>query len=722
MISRLTLPVLSLTLAAGCTRETLPSAPTVFALSPAVISPRQATQITIQGSNFSVRMQLELDEPGRSRAVGEYSATLAGAERVALLDLEVVDARTLRATVPALTAVGPYALALTDPWNRTARLADALYVAEECVTAAECADDGLSCTVAACVGTMCTHAPAPGFCLIGGACVADGARETAGGCSVCRPQVSATAWSQAINGTACDDGNGCTLGESCQEGACGVPTAQVSCPASAPANPCIADSRCEPSTGACVVTPRESACDDGYACTTADACVAGECRGTPACGNTPPRGCFTVHSAAETSPATFVVDARCSHDLESPDGDLVVRFGVDGAWKTAVAPLGAPLALSVEVPGAHVLQLEVTDPGGKRDYAERHVLVATPAETLVVTTPAAERDPDATPAAPGGTGFSFEEAVAYTNPDGGWPGLPAVIRFRAPMPVRPSTAVTLQAPNLRIGGRPGVTVDFGTMAANPCLTLAGTDQQLVGLELAGCEGVLMELAASSARLLDVHARGATGNGIDVAADQCRLGPGLIVEEMGGHGIHLGKSERTVILGAIVRGNALNGVDFDSNSSATVTRSELLFNGAAGMSLVKQNTTGSLWNNTVHGNFGDGVSARQQGAVTSTVDVRNNLLTSNAFGVCGQSTRFSALSPNGSSGNALGAYCALLDGGVTELEPRYLSPDAGDFRLLEGSGAIDAGVDLGAELPDLNGPAPGRWSGPAPDLGAHEVLE
>lgn len=707
-------------LAAACTRPTLPPEPRLTGIEPAVIPPGAPAEVTVHGDHFFKRLRLELDAPGRSRTLGTFTAALTGPERVTLQGVTVEGEQTLRATVPAIAQVGTYALELTDPWGRTTRLQDAFNVAEECVTTAECADDGLSCTAARCERTRCVHAPAAGFCVIDGACVTEGALQTPGGCSVCRSLVSATTWSSAVNGTSCDDGDACSLGESCQAGVCGEPTAQVTCPAAAPADPCVESSRCEPATGACVVAAREGACDDGYACTSADACVAGECRGTPACGNTPPRACFTVHSSAETSPATFVVDARCTHDLESPDAELLVRFGVDGVWQAADA-LGGPVTLTVEQPGAHVLQLEVTDPGGRVAHAEHHVLVATTAETLVVTTPAPERDPGATPSAPGGTGFSFEEAVAYGNPDGG-AGLPAVIRFRAPMEVRPGAPVALLTPQLRVGGREGLVVDFGALAAAPCLRLGASDQQLVGLRLAGCGGTLVTLSGDGARLLDVTVSGSTGVGIDVDAHQCRLGPGLVVEQSGDFGVRVRGFEGIEIIGARVRGSATNGIEVDAQARATVVRSEILFNGGAGISLVKQNSSARLWNNTVHGNFGDGILARQQGAVAPTLDVRNNLLTANAFGICGQPGRFSAVFPNGASGNARGASCPELDAGTVDLEPRYLAPDAADFRLLDTSAAIDAGVDLGVDQPDLNGPAPGRYSGPAPDLGAHEVLD
>ncbi len=74
----------------------------------------------------------------------------------------------------------------------------------------------------------------------------------------------------------CSDGNACTYGDFCANGAClaGDPT---NCNDD---NKCTDDS-CNPDTGACVNLANAVTCDDGNACTLADTCTQTVCEGTP---------------------------------------------------------------------------------------------------------------------------------------------------------------------------------------------------------------------------------------------------------------------------------------------------------------------------------------------------------------------------------------------------------------------------------------------------------
>ena len=74
-------------------------------------------------------------------------------------------------------------------------------------------------------------------------------------------------------GFACDDSGPCTIGESCQEGAC---TGGVA-PNCNDGNLCT-DDACEAESG-CVHLPNIVACADGDVCTTADQCTDGQCVG-----------------------------------------------------------------------------------------------------------------------------------------------------------------------------------------------------------------------------------------------------------------------------------------------------------------------------------------------------------------------------------------------------------------------------------------------------------
>ena len=73
----------------------------------------------------------------------------------------------------------------------------------------------------------------------------------------------------------CDDGNACTTADACAGGICqgGSP------PACNDANVCT-DDGCDPGSG-CTFTPNTDPCDDGNACTTADTCSGSVCQAGP---------------------------------------------------------------------------------------------------------------------------------------------------------------------------------------------------------------------------------------------------------------------------------------------------------------------------------------------------------------------------------------------------------------------------------------------------------
>ncbi len=121
-------------------------------------------------------------------------------------------------------------------------------------------DDGSVCTtVDTCVSGACKGG-AVQACNDGNACTADS----------CSPD---TGCAHAPKAGACSDGNVCTLGDSCQAGVC-QPGAAKTCD---DGNECTDDS-CHPSKG-CVAQPNTSGCNDGDACTTGDSCVGGACTG-----------------------------------------------------------------------------------------------------------------------------------------------------------------------------------------------------------------------------------------------------------------------------------------------------------------------------------------------------------------------------------------------------------------------------------------------------------
>ncbi len=155
-------------------------------------------------------------------------------------------------------------------------------------------DDGNACTV----GDKCDNGVCKGIeknCDDGNICTQDGCDPVVGcwhdtvtnpcckgGLSICNDNDPCTDDTcdpvtlkcKYVNNTAaCDDGNKCTINDTCKDDKC-VGTAS----ACDDGNQCTADS-CDPDTGKCQFTPRPdgSKCDDGLACSTNDHCQDGKC-------------------------------------------------------------------------------------------------------------------------------------------------------------------------------------------------------------------------------------------------------------------------------------------------------------------------------------------------------------------------------------------------------------------------------------------------------------
>ena len=137
----------------------------------------------------------------------------------------------------------------------------------EQVKAGTTCDDGNACTKTdvcmggACVGTNPVTCAASDQCHGAGTC-----DKTTGACS--NPALA--------DGTTCSDGNACTTGDTCQAGACQSGTAKT-CAAS---DQCHTAGTCDPTSGACSNPAKANgaACDDGNACTISDTCQAGACK------------------------------------------------------------------------------------------------------------------------------------------------------------------------------------------------------------------------------------------------------------------------------------------------------------------------------------------------------------------------------------------------------------------------------------------------------------
>jgi hypothetical protein len=133
------------------------------------------------------------------------------------------------------------------------------------VNAGSC-DDANPCTLGdGCKGGVCSGGTAKP-CFDSQPCTLD----------MCDPKSGSCVFTPVADEDKCEDGNPCTVSDKCASGKCNAgPLRECG-----DGNPC-SDDACDPSTGSCVSTvlPGNYACDDGDPCTLLDTCATGSCAG-----------------------------------------------------------------------------------------------------------------------------------------------------------------------------------------------------------------------------------------------------------------------------------------------------------------------------------------------------------------------------------------------------------------------------------------------------------
>ena len=151
-------------------------------------------------------------------------------------------------------------------------------------------DDTLACIADSCDDKSgCVHTATSGepcddsnTCTAGDSCNSGACLGTSKDCSdsspctddACDPKVGCTHLPNAA--TSCDDGNFCTIGDVCKNGACQPGASGPDCD---DALPCTTDS-CAPTQGCVHKGVTGAKCSDGDLCTANDACSSGQCVGT----------------------------------------------------------------------------------------------------------------------------------------------------------------------------------------------------------------------------------------------------------------------------------------------------------------------------------------------------------------------------------------------------------------------------------------------------------
>lgn len=395
------------------------------------------------------------------------------------------------------------------------------------------------------------------------------------------------------------------------------------------------------------------------------------------------------------------------------------RIALTGVARTSSTELRGTLPAGAP-PGLYAL--EVRDPRGRTGSlpAALRIFVA----QVAVTTAADEADAGATPWAPGGTGLSLREAVAWVNAQ----GTPTAITLAAPLTVAmsgPQTYMTLTAPGAAVVGEPGVVLDFGGINQN-CLTLDGPDQRLVGVTLRGCAGTFVAMSPDSG--------GSQVSGVTFEVTGSRYWAyGILAQASSATPSRIGPGND---LSGLWIGLKIDGANYEifenrihdnsvgarlAGGAARLWRNAFYAhvrggsNRGVGVDLLVGPGPVELLHNVFDRNGGSGVEA----ASVASLTVRDNLFTHNgAFGL--SAVRSGLLHDhNGYFANASGDLSSGLAYDLTDLlhDPLFLDGPAGDYRLDAASPAIDAGIDTGL---DVNGAEPGLFSGLAPDLGPFEA--
>lgn len=177
-----------------------------------------------------------------------------------------------------------------------------------------------------------------------------------------------------------------------------------------------------------------------------------------------------------------------------------------------------------------------------------------------------------------------------------------------------------------------------------------------------------------------------------------------------------------IIGNTIRDNGHNGI----RSLAT----DLLI----AKNLIRNNSSRELWdeilisgdtkvyNNTIHGSPSDGIAIEG-----INVDIKNNIVTGGAgFGinvVTGSITDSNNLITDAvtTPANGSGQSNVALSASTLNADPQYVNAAGDNFNLTEcTSPAVNAGMDLAGDQPDMNGVTAGLFNGSKPEMGAFET--
>ena len=254
-------------------------------------------------------------------------------------------------------------------------------------------------------------------CRIDGRLYASGELNVSNPCQSCAPTVSTTAWTYRANGTPCDDGNACSLADTCISGACSG--SALICDIQ---DQCHERGQCDPQTGSCSNPPKPNGtpCVDSDLCTN-DTCWNGACTGTSEVSCAPLDHC---HESGVCDPST----GNCSNPTVgcSDDNNDCTVDECDPAVGCVHVPVpdGTVVTATCKCEGGDCLLCEDDDPTSCSFYTTagtcRHVVVTIPAGSTDVC-----GNPNDQYVASGRVecGYTYDFDMFYTECAGCFPGV-----------------------------------------------------------------------------------------------------------------------------------------------------------------------------------------------------------------------------------------------------------------------------------------------------------
>ncbi len=187
------------------------------------------------------------------------------------------------------------------------------------------------------------------------------------------------------------------------------------------------------------------------------------------------------------------------------------------------------------------------------------------------------------------------------------------------------------------------------------------------------------------------------NGADSLVDGCRI------YSNGGWGVHAygSTSARNVIRNNMIYNNAKAGARGPGiglyTGSGQRAYNNLIWGNQEGIAIGEGATNSKVHNNSIYKNARYGILIDP---LSNSAEVLNNIVFANAAGILNQGTG------------------SILQNNLADTDPKFVDPASADFRLQNGSPAIDAGTASDIVATDFHGTK--RPQGTAVDIGALEI--